>query len=165
MRTDPPLAALSTRADATATPSAGPPLTVAERDALHARAPELVYASVERLALRFERHELGALWALLDARRAASPEELAARVNEALAAARSLAAYADASNECGPGFPRDDPGPWHWSCLASLTRAAALARTSPHEALFVVDGAAFAATYPSGALQESERAWRRAQLA
>lgn len=122
---------------------------------------ELVLASVERLAARFSRDALLPMWAVIDAHRSGEPSVTAAQA--ALEEADALARYADASNECGPGFPRDDPGPWHWAGLSSLTRAAALAGTEPELALHAVDMAAYEIGYPTRELQEAEREWRAAQ--
>lgn len=124
----------------------------------------LVLSSVERLAVRFPRESLAHVWAVLNAQRTGDPL-LAVRAAEALIEADALSRYADASNECGPGFPRDEPGPWHWACLASLTRAAALASADPVAAHHAVDMAAWEAGYPSRELQDAERRWRAEQQA
>ena len=124
----------------------------------------LVLASVERLAARFPRDALLPMWAVLDAHRTGSAE-LPALTARALEDAERLSRYADASNECGPGFPRDDPGPWYWSGLASLTQAAGLASVDPELALHHVDMAAYAVGYPTRDLQEAERRWRAEQQA
>lgn len=133
-------------------------------DMSHPTPAALVLASVERLAARFPREALVAMWAVIDAHHAGSPE-LPALAAAALEDAASLSRYADASNECGPGFPRDDPGPWHWSALASLTRAAALASSDPELALHTVDMAAYEVGYPTRELQEAERRFRAEQQA
>ena len=92
--------------------------------------PEHVFALLEPLAARFGRDELDAMWRVIDAFRALDPA-LPAQQQAAQARAQELQDYADQSNECPPGFPRDDPGPWHWACLASLTKAAAMAPSDP----------------------------------
>ncbi|MEZ4327205.1 MAG: hypothetical protein R3B40_18445 [Polyangiales bacterium] len=99
--------------------------------------PEHVITLLEPLAARFGRDELDALWRVIDAFRVSDPA-LPAHQQAALARAQELQVYADQSNECPPGFPRDDPGPWHWACLSSLTKAAALASSDPALALHYV---------------------------
>lgn len=96
--------------------------------------PEQVFVLLEPLAARFRREELDAMWRVVDAFHASDPA-LPTLQQAALARAEELQRYADQSNEGPPGFPHDDPGPWHWACLASLTKAAALAPDDPALAL------------------------------